>query len=155
MEPKCHPITSILEVWAQSPQALGFAINYEMFGQTFSTGLTLSVFNMKPTTKCWVSVQGMAFRLIRRIAVHTADGNPPAEGPSGTLQFQNNFVEPLSFFFFFFRNTFPFTVYDNPLILPINLKLPGNSFLFFFFEGSEQSLLFVMDSELCIKNVHP
>lgn len=95
------PITGILEVWTQSPQALGFAVNCEMFGQTFSTGFMLSIFNIKPTTKC--RVPGMAFKLIHRLAENTADSNALAEGPSGRLQFQTNFVEPLSFF----SNTFP------------------------------------------------
>lgn len=106
-KPRCgarkSPDSSILEVWTQSPQALGCAINCEMFGQIFSTGFILSIFHIKPTTKCRVSVRGMAFKLIHRLAENTADSNALAEGPSGRLQFQTNFVEPLSFF----SSTFP------------------------------------------------
>lgn len=78
------------------PQALSFAVSYEMFGQTFSTGLMLSIFNIKPTTKCRVTVQGKAFKLIHRLVGNTADSNAPVEGPSGRLEFQTNFVELLS-----------------------------------------------------------
>ena len=97
---------AFLRCGLKSPQALGFAINYEMFGQTFSTGFILSIFNIKPTTKCWVSIQGMAFKLIHSLAASTTDSNPLAERSSCRLQFQTNFVEPLGFFFFP-PNTFP------------------------------------------------
>lgn len=78
------------------PQALRFAVNYEMFGQTFSAGLTLSIFNIKPTTKCPVAVQGKAFTLIHRLVGNTADSSAPVEGPLGRLEFQTNFVDCFS-----------------------------------------------------------
>lgn len=84
--------------------------------------------------------QGKAFKLIHRLVENAADSNAPAEGPSGRLEFQTNFVALPSPFL----SCSPFPLYDNPLILPVYLKLLSD---FFFPESSEQLLLFIIDSE--------
>lgn len=65
-------------------------------GKLSARGFKLSIFNIKPTTKCRVTGQGKAFKLIRRLVENAADSNAPAEGPSGRLEFQTDFVALLS-----------------------------------------------------------
>lgn len=48
---KVNQSKTFLRYGARSPQTLSFAINCEMFGQTFSKGFMLSIFNIKPTFK--------------------------------------------------------------------------------------------------------
>lgn len=94
---------TFLRCGLRAPRHSGLQSTMRCLGKLSAQVFRLSIFNIKPTTKCWVSVQGMAFRLIHCLAASPADSNPPAEGPSRRLQFQTNFVEPLSFF----SNIFP------------------------------------------------